>query len=129
LAFLYIGMSTGATLHFHYCMGKLVSWGLVDREGEHCAICGMLKSTGHGQGIAKKNCCKDEHKLIQSTKDQKVTSSDDLFLKHAPALPAAMDGSLPIVALSCTAVTNPCANAPPGWGQVPLFLLNRNFRV
>ncbi|MBK8522228.1 MAG: hypothetical protein IPL54_15650 [Chitinophagaceae bacterium] len=28
LAVLYLGTSSGATIHMHYCMGKLAEWGL-----------------------------------------------------------------------------------------------------
>jgi len=29
LALVYFGTSTGATIHMHYCMGKMTGWGLV----------------------------------------------------------------------------------------------------
>jgi hypothetical protein len=129
LAIIYIGTATGVSVHLHYCMGKLVSWGLVDHESKHCMVCGMLKSAGHGQGIAKKDCCKDEHKLIQTVKDQKATSSNDLVVKCPLVSLVAEGGPLPDISAISLAVANPLANAPPGSRQVRLFLLTRSFRV
>jgi hypothetical protein len=111
-------------------MGKLVSWGLMDHESKYCMICGMLKSSGHGKGFAKKNCCKDELKMIRTAKDQKVTSSNALVLKSPSTDLSVVGGeSLPVILFSFVASTNHWANAPPGLGQVSLYLLNRNFRV
>ncbi len=45
LAFVYLSTSMGATIHLHYCMGKLASWGLIDHESKNCTKCGMVKKT------------------------------------------------------------------------------------
>ena len=42
LAFVYLTSSMGATVHLHYCMGKLASWSLIDHESKNCAECGMV---------------------------------------------------------------------------------------
>ncbi len=36
LAFVYLSTSMGATIHLHYCMGKLASWSLIDHESKNC---------------------------------------------------------------------------------------------
>ena len=54
LAFLYLSTSMGATIHLHYCMGKLASWGLIDHERKNCAQCGMIKKTSASQNVAAK---------------------------------------------------------------------------
>jgi hypothetical protein len=69
LAVFYLGSSSGATIHFHYCMGKLVNWGLKD-EGNKCHKCGMEKDGG---------CCKDEYKLLKNGIDQKTVESAIYF--------------------------------------------------
>ena len=43
LAVLYLGTSSGATIHMHYCMGKLADWGLGHQNSKTCGNCGMEK--------------------------------------------------------------------------------------
>ena len=66
LAVLYLCSSAGATVHLHYCMGKLVNWSLNDVNGENCDQCGMEKDDG---------CCKDEHQFVKNDIDQKTAES------------------------------------------------------
>jgi hypothetical protein len=130
LAFLYLSTSMGATLHFHYCMGKLVSWGLLGQERKNCTFCGMPRqTTGNHCMMAKKGCCKDEHKQIKTGKDQKVVQSEFQFLKSLPVVCVVNHPVLQDLHLSAFAIEYPTANAPPGMGKVPVFLLNRNFRI
>lgn len=57
LALFYLGVSSGATVDIHYCMGQLIDWSISQGETEECANCGMEK------GISE-DCCKDQqHKL------------------------------------------------------------------
>ena len=130
LAFLYLSTSMGATIHLHYCMGKLASWGLINHESKKCAKCGMVKKAAPSQGVtAKMNCCSDEHKQIKTDKDQKLSSSE--FFKYIVLSQA--------IALNETALQNvhavsistefPNTNAPPLSGKLPLFVLYRNFRL
>ncbi|MHA4807891.1 HYC_CC_PP family protein [Flavitalea flava] len=129
LAILYLGTSIGAPLHLHYCMGKLVSWGLIDHEAKNCGNCGMLRKMNAKQCATKMNCCKDDHKLIKSDKDQKVSSSAYELLKIHPDALVLNYGSLADTAVNSFSTEHPNANAPPQRGKVPLFLLNRNFRI
>src|SRR5450755_4151392 len=82
LVFIYLSTSMGATIHLHYCMGKLASWGLIDHESKNCAACGMVKKTSTSSQCmsAKMDCCKDEHKQIKTDKDQKLFPSE--FFKY-----------------------------------------------
>ena len=70
VALLYIGSSTGATVHLHYCMGKLADWGIGHDKSENCSQCGMEKTDKKDNG-----CCKDEHKFIKNITDQKIAES------------------------------------------------------
>lgn len=70
LALIYISTSTGAVLHMHYCMGKLVDWGFWKNKSEKCGGCGMEKKDGESGG-----CCKDERKHVKLEKDQKITET------------------------------------------------------
>src|SRR5450432_202515 len=82
MAFLYLSTSMGATIHMHYCMGKLISWGLINHASSRCATCGMQKDTGtHGGKSFGNHCCKDEHKEIKTDKDQKSAQTVFQFFK------------------------------------------------
>ena len=95
LAFVYLCTSMGATIHLHYCMGKLASWGLIDHESKTCAQCGMIKKIPASQNMtAKMDCCRDEHKQIKTDNDQKLFPSEffkynnlsQVIALHEPAL-------------------------------------------
>ena len=67
LAIFYLGVSSGATLHFHHCMGELVEWGFSDYsldKDDKCSSCGMKQGNSE-------LCCKSqkqELKLKESCK-------------------------------------------------------------
>ncbi len=76
LTFVYITSATGATIHLHYCMGKLVEWSFWKNKSEKCDNCGMDKAdAGYG------NCCKDDHKQLKLDKDQKITEANFKWLQ------------------------------------------------
>ena len=130
LAFIYLSTSMGATLHLHYCMDKLVSWGFLDQESKDCSFCLMPKKDNHQQFLSeKKGCCKDEHKLIKTDKDQKIIPAELQLLKHFPC--GSADNYLvhPDLRISSFTVQHPTANSPPRIGKVTIFLLHRNFRI
>jgi hypothetical protein len=130
LAFVYLSSSMGATIHLHYCMGKLASWGLIDHESKNCPQCGMLKKASRAQCMASKmDCCKDEHKQIKTVKDQKLFPSE-LFkynnLSHTLAL---NEPDVQSIKTSSISIEYPNTNAPPLLDKLPLFVLYRNFRL
>jgi hypothetical protein len=130
LAFVYLSTSMGATIHLHYCMGKLASWGLIDHESKNCAQCGMEKKTSTSHCMAAKmDCCKDEHKQIKTDKDQKLFPSEfskynNLF--HEIAL---NENDIQSVKTFSISIEYPNTNAPPLSDKLPLFVLYRNFRL
>src|SRR5687768_15316056 len=78
LAFLYLSTSVGATVHMHYCMDKLVAWGLGKEKNkkQSCSYCGMSKSTCNKHcGKESKGCCKDEQKQVKLDNDQKISEA------------------------------------------------------
>ena len=125
LAFLYLATSTGATIHLHYCMGKLVEWGLNhdSKKKDKCNSCGMNNSAD------KKGCCKDEQKHIQIEKDQKTAAFQCDFNKQfeAPALYSVVESTAsycisPVLEYTTT-------HAPPFKEKAPAFIHYRVFRI
>lgn len=127
LAFVYLSTSMGATVHLHYCMGKLISWGLADNESKNCNFCGMLKTNPVCE-IANKNCCKDEHKHIQTEKDQKASEFSFQSLKYSPVIFVGCNNLETCYHHSIIA-ENPTTNSPPLSNKVPVFVLNCVYRI
>lgn len=130
LAVVYLATSMGATVHLHYCMGRLVSWGLADRAGQRCDFCGMQKMGPSGECVVgMKNCCHEESKQIRNGQDQKA--GQDLFhlVKVAPVL-AEIPGPVWVDAIILSPVLSlPVSHGPPLVAAVPVFLRNCTFRI
>lgn len=124
LAFVYLTVSSGATINMHYCMGKLMNWDLTNKQNTQskCGICGMEQS-GH------KGCCKDEHKILQIDKDQKISESAFQSFNISSEAITATYAELPSVTIPPLLVENPFSHAPPRSGAIPIFMLNCNFRI
>jgi len=130
LAFVYLSTSMGATIHLHYCMGKLASWGLIDHESKNCAQCGMVKKTSSSQCMAAKmDCCKDEHKQIKTDKDQKLFPSEFFKCNSLSQAITLHESAISGVKILSPAAEHPNTNGPPLSGKQPLFIIYRNFRL
>jgi len=122
LAIFYLGVSSGATLQFHYCMGKLVDWELSSKISEKCDKCGMKKGS-------TKDCCKTSEKQFKVDNSHKASGND--FLLKVSTTDLLFSGyalNNQIVVFSNTS-DHPFANAPPGLSDVSVFLRNCNFRI
>jgi hypothetical protein len=125
LAIIYIVASTGATMHMHYCMGRLADTGFFEQEGGHCALCGMEKTADEDNG-----CCNDKEETVKISIDQK-SSATTLFHFEQPfsTLEAAFTGFRPHLAAAAADIVLPVSNAPPRSPQVPEYLMNCLFRI
>lgn len=124
LAVLYLGTSTGATLHLHYCMGKLADWGLTQNDSNECGKCGMEKVEKDNHG-----CCKDEQKFLKNESDQKTT---DLTFKQIQFIAVALPSSyIEFTAIDLCTITekNPVCNAPPPNLAVAIYISNCVFLI
>lgn len=124
LAFLYLATSTGATVHMHYCMGKLVNYGLLEGKNDRCGKCGMKKTP-----IKKKGCCNDEQKQIKLANDQKTAESAiQLMQSVAVDLPVSFM-EIPSNHFSSIAEANPISHAPPPDTGVAVYIRNCSFLI
>ncbi|WP_431210247.1 HYC_CC_PP family protein [Puia sp. P3] len=129
LAILYLSTSMGATVHLHYCMGRLVAWGLMDKESRDCVSCGMSKSEAMpGCSVGMKNCCHDEHMHFQNDPAQKLVQSW-VEWNLAPALVVMPYQGWNEPVVIAPAIDRPVAHGPPLSGKVPVFLRNCSFRI
>ncbi|HLZ89948.1 MAG TPA: hypothetical protein VKQ52_22000 [Puia sp.] len=130
LAVIYLSTSIGATVHLHYCMGRLVSWGLADRSGKSCEFCGMQKMGPSGESVVgMKNCCHEESRQIKNDKDQKTGQEFFQMIKAAPAIADLPQPVWVDAAVVSPVLSQPVSHGPPPAGLFPLFLRNRNFRI
>ena len=123
IAFLYLFVTAGATVHIHYCMNKMVDWGLWHNDDKKCGKCGMDKSKEKDNG-----CCKDEHKQVKLDNDHKGSASYELteLTSSAITLP-----EFEIFSLNIPSVTqqHPVSHAPPRSGDLAVYILNHVFRI
>jgi hypothetical protein len=124
LAILYMGSSTGATVHMHYCMGKLVEQGLWHGKAKKCSKCGAKADSS-----CKKKCCKDEHKLVKLDKDQKTTASAFQLLAFTSLVTPVNFIELPQAQVSSLTQEFPVNNAPPRSCKVQSYILLCTFRI
>lgn len=132
LALVYLTTSVGATVHMHYCMDKLVAWGLGHEKSgkKSCPSCGMEKTTTDKHcDKESKGCCKDEQKIVKLENDQKISEASlQLSQTIAEAItPVYFDHSLEYV--SSLTEEYPLTNAPPRTENVSLFVRNCVFRI
>lgn len=124
LAVFYLGISSGATVHFHYCMGKLISWSINEQRKDICDFCGMLK------GKSKANsCCQDEKQQAKVEKSQKASQTVYQFDPPSsailqPALLYSYNTQIPV-----KMTREALSNAPPEGQLIPVFLRNCTFRI
>lgn len=124
LAFLYVGSSTGATFHMHYCMGKLVEVALWHAEAKKCSKC-ITKPCP----ACEKKCCKDAHKTVKLEKDQKAAEYAFPFIQAAAlATPVSFFELPPVYTVSLVA-EYPTSNAPPRSSKVAPHILNCTFLI
>jgi hypothetical protein len=114
----------GATIHFHYCMGKLVSWGLLASDGTKCSKCGMEKKSKSANG-----CCKDDQKQLKVDKDQKLTENSPFVNKLALEVVHVFAPENYFDLPNTTSQDFPRDNAPPLGIVTSLFLLICVFRI
>jgi hypothetical protein len=115
----------GATIHLHYCMGKLVDWGLMGNSSSKCSNCGMKKS----HNSMAQGCCKDEYKQIKNDKDQKIsegfTHLHKTGIEIAPVVFSTHAINLPVTLCQ----EFPKNNAPPRSCPSSLHIINCVFRI
>ena len=130
LAILYLTLSSGATVHAHYCMGQLIGTSLSHAASGHnsehsCELCGMKKGSNNG------GCCHDEEASFKASEAQKgdVIQMVPAVLLAEAAVPCVY--AIPVPPVGFREVASKLwANGPPlRPPAVPIFLRVCNFRI
>ena len=124
LAFLYITTSTGATVHIHYCMGHLASWGIGEDKSKKCGKCGMKKAKEN-----KKGCCKDEKKFYKNTSDQKTSAAVKYSMQGLSAILPVGPAQKANALLPIINSVRPIIHGPPKGTSVPVYIFDQSFLI
>ena len=122
VAFFYLAVSSGFTVHMHYCMGKLADWDLGHNKSKTCSKCGMKKSDEKDNG-----CCKDKHKFVKNIADQKIAEAG-LQMVKVVTLPVSFI-EIPSIDFPGATEENPVSHAPPRSGGVAVYIRNCVFLI
>lgn len=123
LTILYFGISTGATVHVHYCMGRVAGIGLVGKDKDHCHKCGMTMMNG------KKGCCHDEQKSIKIGNDQNSTESAYQMIQLSSVVIEKNYSELPGALITSLKEENSNHQALTRSPQVAVYIRNCVFRI
>jgi hypothetical protein len=124
LAILYMGSTTGATIHMHYCMGKLVDKGLWHGKAKKCSLCKKQDK----KKSCSKSCCKDSHKFIKLEKDQKTGETAFQFVQQVAVLYSNHFAEVFQPFTVSLTQAYPVSNGPPP-GKVHSYILHCTFRI
>ncbi len=124
LLLVYFVSITGATVHMHYCMGKLADWSLVKSKSDICSRCGMEKSQNQSNG-----CCKDVQKLVKTDHDQKTPEQPVQFVKLLQQQAQIPGWEFSGILYTTPRFTYPVCHAPPQTGNETVYILNCTFLI
>lgn len=125
LTILYLSSASGATVHFHYCMGKLADWGIEYTGNKPCPKCGMDKKTS----VSKDGCCKDKSQQLKTDKVQRAEAAAFNFQQTEVIHLGHSFFELPELFGFSASEVYPLNNAPPKDFKTSLFLRNCTFRI
>ena len=122
LIIFYLGVSSGATVHFHHCMGQLVEWGLSDTKSDQCGNCGSKESESG-------KCCKDQSQQFKVEQSQKAALSVYEFDLPLLDLSLASFNETQHILSSSLREENNLSIQPKRTQNISVFIRNCNFRI
>lgn len=142
LTFVYAFSATGASVHLHYCCGKLQHLAVEsERTADHddCKLCrNHHQNNAHPNNDGSQHCasdiqsdnhCQDIRVDAQKTTGDHLASGDKNLLKiqslDLPVFTLIRMAGLP----TATNATTETANAPPLAPAIPLFIQHCTFRI
>ena len=123
LLMLYFVTSSGATLHYHFCMGEMANISLWADKEKECSKCGMEKK-GENSG-----CCSDEQQWIKIEDDQKANTTPVEFSKFQVETFIIAFYYSQLLVSKDQANPFPESRSPLRSCELPAYLLNCVFRI
>lgn len=121
LTIFYLASTTGATVHMHYCMGKMVDKSFWHNDDKECSKCGMEKTGKDGNG-----CCNDEEKQFKIDNEHKIIESSFPVLQLDDAISSLYFEKPQTFHFTSLTEEHPASNAPPG---IPIYIRINVFRI
>ena len=119
LAFLYLATSAGATVHMHYCMGKIFSVDFIKAKDD-CSKCGMHNS---------KRCCNDELKICKPFDTHNAVSANINLLTPVFAIADNAKNNIDFHVITAAPSLAGSNHSPPGSSGFAICILNCVFRL
>ena len=122
LAIFYMGTSTGATIHLHYCMAKMAGMRLWHPDTGKCGNCGMKNCTARA-----KKCCKDVHKMVKLENGHHKSSESGVWFFPVVTIMPVSFIEYSKVSIPSAAWEFPVSHAPPR--KLPIHILHCTYRI
>lgn len=122
LSVLYIATSSGASINFHYCMDKFISWSFSLPVNKECSNCGKKKEK-------QKSCCHDKTETLQVKKDHHATQIGPVpenSIQYLNKCYFTLASGITSVNINDFRIAHSCL---PGVNTTPGFLINCVFRI
>jgi hypothetical protein len=121
LSVLYLTITSGVIVNFHYCMGRLssVTYGL--ENSKNCSKCGM-------KAMDKKKCCHTDLQLIKLQDDQNLVKANWEFFKIPVVNPVPLTDMLVSIA-GTNEYLSLKYHSPPDQRINSIYLHNSVFRI
>ena len=117
----YLNSTIGATFHFHYCMGELITISFKDSGKEKCRKCGMDDANNQG-------CCKSV-KVISEGNDLHACNAPIIYNScFFESLPEIFNYTLKVQLSSVDSPQTLLAKIPPG-AYSQFYLVYRSLRI
>ncbi len=121
LCFVYVVASSGATINFHYCMGKFIGWDVSAPIPATCNNCSMQKEKAKG-------CCNDKHATLQLKTDHLSSSINNVpniyFVCIHPQYSSFINSIISVDDNVAHSI-----HGPPFIQSIPSFIRNCVFRI
>lgn len=118
-ALLYVGTTSGITLDYHYCMGRLADVSVWD-DGV-CPSCGET-SQAH-------KCCSTETEVVQLVVDQNISQAQTIFMPVVTTLLFDMVHQSLLCEPEETNLSLLAFDSPPECSSLPLFIHHCTFLI
>jgi hypothetical protein len=105
----------------HYCMGKMVAWGLWrTQDKDACGTCNMDK---------KKGCCEDKKQSVKIESKHNFQSATFDLSKVLIDLPEQYGINHTQTVYRPAIISYPQTNSPPGTNKTPIYINNCAYRI
>jgi hypothetical protein len=122
LSVLYLVTSSGATIDFHYCIGKFIGLDISLPTNSKCSNCGMAKQN-------QKGCCNDKQQTLQVKKDHVLAQQVNTVSNNRLQYFTTQYSSLVNLYATEHIISSYSANNPPGLNTISPFIFNCVFRI